>query len=217
MRKWILALAAMTLLAAACAEEDDHPPTGSPTETPAETPDGRRVHGRSTRRISSRTAPHGRHRPPGVPAVVRREERGGLRVEVRRLHRGPAQRRGLRERRSRTRSPSRWASPRTRWTGSRSASTSRTSRARRTSTSPSQQISILPKRDEAVDFSDGYYDVNQALSRTKGTPIARRHDARRSSRTSSSAPRSARPASTRSRSSCSRPRSRRSTTTSTSR
>jgi polar amino acid transport system substrate-binding protein len=33
------------------------------------------------------------------------------------------------------------------------------------------QISITKKRDEAVDFSDGYYDVNQALIVLKGSPF----------------------------------------------
>ena len=34
------------------------------------------------------------------------------------------------------------------------------------------QISFVPARDEAVDFSDSYYDVNQALVAVQGTPIA---------------------------------------------
>jgi polar amino acid transport system substrate-binding protein len=34
------------------------------------------------------------------------------------------------------------------------------------------QISYRPQRDEAVDFSDSYYDVNQALVSLSGTPIA---------------------------------------------
>jgi polar amino acid transport system substrate-binding protein len=34
-----------------------------------------------------------------------------------------------------------------------------------------QQISYLPERQEAVDFSEGYYDVNQALVSVKGSPI----------------------------------------------
>ncbi|HEX2294555.1 MAG TPA: ABC transporter substrate-binding protein [Actinomycetota bacterium] len=34
------------------------------------------------------------------------------------------------------------------------------------------QISITEKREQAVDFSEGYYDVNQALVAKKGTPIA---------------------------------------------
>jgi polar amino acid transport system substrate-binding protein len=34
------------------------------------------------------------------------------------------------------------------------------------------QISYAPRRDEAVDFSDSYYDVNQALVAVQGTPIA---------------------------------------------
>jgi polar amino acid transport system substrate-binding protein len=35
-----------------------------------------------------------------------------------------------------------------------------------------QQISYLPERMESVDFSDGYYDVNQALVSVEGSPIA---------------------------------------------
>ena len=34
------------------------------------------------------------------------------------------------------------------------------------------QISITEERDQAVDFSDGYYDVNQALVALKGSPVA---------------------------------------------
>ena len=33
-----------------------------------------------------------------------------------------------------------------------------------------QQVSILPKREEAVDFSTGYFDVNQALIANDGSP-----------------------------------------------
>ncbi|HYZ12669.1 MAG TPA: ABC transporter substrate-binding protein [Actinomycetota bacterium] len=35
-----------------------------------------------------------------------------------------------------------------------------------------QQISYVPERDEAVDFSDSYYDVQQALVSVEGSPIA---------------------------------------------
>jgi polar amino acid transport system substrate-binding protein len=34
------------------------------------------------------------------------------------------------------------------------------------------QVSFKPARDEAVDFSQSYYDVNQSLVALKGTPIA---------------------------------------------
>ena len=34
-----------------------------------------------------------------------------------------------------------------------------------------QQISYLPERDEAVDFSESYYDVQQAVVSTQGSPI----------------------------------------------
>ena len=35
-----------------------------------------------------------------------------------------------------------------------------------------QQISYLPERAESVDYSDGYYDVQQALVSVRGSPIA---------------------------------------------
>jgi polar amino acid transport system substrate-binding protein len=35
-----------------------------------------------------------------------------------------------------------------------------------------QQISYLPERTEGVDFSESYYDVNQALVSVQGSPIA---------------------------------------------
>ncbi len=35
-----------------------------------------------------------------------------------------------------------------------------------------QQISYLPERADGVDFSEGYYDVNQALVSVQGSPIA---------------------------------------------
>jgi len=35
-----------------------------------------------------------------------------------------------------------------------------------------QQIEYTPKRDEAVDFSEGYYDVTQAVVSVKDSPIA---------------------------------------------
>jgi polar amino acid transport system substrate-binding protein len=34
------------------------------------------------------------------------------------------------------------------------------------------QISVTDERDRAVDFSDSYYDVNQALVAVNGTPLA---------------------------------------------
>ena len=42
-----------------------------------------------------------------------------------------------------------------------------------------QQISYSDKRAEAVDFSDGYFDVNQALIAERGFTGDRRHHARR--------------------------------------
>ena len=45
-------------------------------------------------------------------------------------------------------------------------------RARRPSTSTSTRSRTRRAREAAVDFSDSYYDVNQALVAVKGTPIA---------------------------------------------
>ena len=58
------------------------------------------------------------------------------------------------------------------------------------------QISITPKRAERVDFSDPYYTAPQAVVSLKTSPTARRHLAVATSRTRSSASRSARRAST---------------------
>ena len=42
-----------------------------------------------------------------------------------------------------------------------------------------QQISYAPERDEAVDFSESYYDVNQALVSTQGLSDRGGHHDRR--------------------------------------
>jgi polar amino acid transport system substrate-binding protein len=36
-----------------------------------------------------------------------------------------------------------------------------------------QQVSVTPERKQSVDFSDSYYDTNQALVAIKGTPITK--------------------------------------------
>ena len=41
------------------------------------------------------------------------------------------------------------------------------------------QVSINEERDEAVDFSDGYYDVNQAIVGFDDSRRDRRHHGRR--------------------------------------
>ena len=74
------------------------------------------------------------------------------------------------------------------------------------------QISVTEERDRAVDFSDSYYDVNQALVGLAGTPITERDHARRLSPITSSVRRSGRRASSTSRTRSS-PRRRRASTT----
>ena len=59
------------------------------------------------------------------------------------------------------------------------------------------QVSISAERKKAVDFSSGYYDVRQAVIALKGSKAATATSSP-TSRTRSSAPRSARPAWTRS-------------------
>ena len=102
--------------------------------------------------------PDHRHGHAGVPAVLRGrrpDQRQGLRVG-----------RGVRGRRAVS------ASRRTRSRGSSCRSTSPTRPATRTSTSTSTRSRSRPKRQKAVDFSDGYYTVNQAVVALEDSPIA---------------------------------------------
>ena len=61
---------------------------------------------------------------------------------------------------------------RTRWPSSRWRSTSRSRPATKDFDFVLQQISYEPERDDAVDFSDSYYNVNQALVSAEGTDVA---------------------------------------------
>ena len=79
------------------------------------------------------------------------------------------------------------------------------------------QVSYNAERAQAVDLSDGYYDVAQAVVAAKDSDALEGDHDRRVSRATSSAPRSARPASTRSTRSSPRDARRRSTTPTTSR
>ena len=49
----------------------------------------------------------------------------------------------------------------------------RSSRAKPPTTSTSTRSRSRPQRKQSVDFSDSYYDVNQALVAIKGTPITK--------------------------------------------
>ena len=77
---------------------------------------------------------------------------------------------------SRAPSPSRWpndsTSRRTMSGSSPSASTSRSLPETRTSTSRSSRSRTWRHRAKNVDFSEGYYDVSQALVSVRGSPIA---------------------------------------------
>ncbi len=123
----------------------------------------RRRDGLRLRRVPRRRLLRGRHPDRGhrlrlhVPAVDPEPEAG----------------RPARDSRARWRTRSRpgWASPTTTCTGSPCRSTGPTRPVRRTSTSTSTTSPSPPERDQAVDFSDGYYDLTQALMVLKGSPI----------------------------------------------
>ena len=74
--------------------------------------------------------------------------------------------------------------------------TTRSRRAPRPSTSYINQVSYKPERAEAVDLSDGYYNLNQARRRAEGQPGREGEDAGGPEGLTSSAPRSARRATT---------------------
>ena len=187
MRKFLLGLAVIAIVAAACAPEDDttdEPTDGGTTEpAPVDAATLRRRRGARERRH-----PHRRHRQSGVPAVV------GRRRRPRRTTTGSSTTRtcsrGSRVRRSGAVRRATRVHPPTRSSSCRCPFNKSFAPGPKDFDFVVQQISYSDKRAEAVDFSESYYDVNQALvSRRR----ARRSTARRRSpscRTPSSVPRS---------------------------
>ncbi len=145
MRKWILTLAAMTLLAAACAEEtppadgDTHRSSAEENQTAAD------VHGRVPCGPLRARHAHDRHRQPRVQPWYGGKSDAGSEWKS---ATSPATRTAARDTRARSRTtwPRRWASPRPGGLGRASRSTSRSRRAPRTSTSPCNRSPIT---DEA--------------------------------------------------------------------
>ena len=114
--------------------------------------------------VSPRVA-HDRHRQPGLPALVP-GRRGRAVGPDRRRRRSSATRP-----RSPTRSPSSSVSPTTRCAGSSFPSTTRSTGAEELRLR--HQSGLLPaERDKTVDFSDSYYDVEQAVVTLKGSEFA---------------------------------------------
>ena len=144
-------------------------------------------HGHQDRRHA-----HDRRRQPGLPAVLPAVRSGHP------IRGSSATRRTASGSRAAPRgpSPATWASSATPSPGSRSPFNNAIQPGPKDFDIYLSQVSFSDERAQAVDLSDGYYDVNQAVVAREGhAPLQGHHD-RRASRTSSSAPRSARRAST---------------------
>ena len=169
MRKFLIGLVAMGFIAVACGSNNDTGAgaTGSSGPTGAtSSPTAAQTAADCAQSVTPHHAGHpdGRHRQPRVPAVLRGRHHEGLAVEAQR----PEHRQGVRERRRlRGRQAGSGSAP-TRSSGSSPRS------PRPTRPAPSdwdfaiEQISYSAKRAEAVDFSDSYCDVNQALVADEG-------------------------------------------------
>ena len=172
----------------------------------------RRVRGGDPAAADRRQAHH-RDRQPGLPAVLRRERRRPARP----LRGSSATRPTARASRapSRTPSPTSWASPRTRSQWTYVPFDNSFKPGPKTFDIDINQVSDTARARAAVDLSDGYYFVNQAVVVAGREPDRQGHHRSPISRASSSAPRSGRRASRRSPTSSSRPPSRASTTRTT--
>jgi polar amino acid transport system substrate-binding protein len=156
-RKWILLISALTMLAAACSEEETPPAAGgSPTSPAAQETAASCAEGHAAEFTEAGTLTVGTDFdfmfPPWI--LNRKPESGkgfesALAYEV-------ASRMGFSE------SQVHWVSV-----------------PFNNSYAPGSKdfdfdvnnISVTPERDQAVDFSDGYYDLTQALMVLKGSPI----------------------------------------------
>ena len=122
---------------------------------------------------------HDRHGEPGLQAVVRRQQRPRLRLEVRRSTPAiPTAAKGY-EARSPTRSPSSSGSRRTRSVARYPVQQVVRARARRTSTSRCNRSRSREERAEAVDFSDGLLRREPGADRRQRLACDRRDHARR--------------------------------------
>ena len=175
MRKFLIGLMALAVIGVACSNDDTagaSGPTGATSPRPARpAPRRRPVRAREPEPPHGRNA-HGRHRQPRVPAVVRRHGTYGPWKASPTA--APATRRAARasRARSRTRSPSKLGlDRRTRSRGCRCTFNESFKPGDKDFDFDINQISYSPDRAQAVDFSESYYDVYQALVALKGTPI----------------------------------------------
>ena len=166
-RKFLLGLAVLAIVAAACAPEDDttdEPTDGGTTEpAPVDAADLRR-----RRRHGERRRPDGRHRQSGVPAMVGGRAPTDANDEWE--FNDPYLLEGF-EGRGRSAWPSNSGSPPIRSSSCRMPFNKSFAPGPKDFDFVVQQISFSDKRAEAVDFSESYYDVNQALGRVKGSAI----------------------------------------------
>ena len=156
-RKWILALSALALLGAACAPEEKTPPAAEPTQSPAN----------AMTAASCATQHEADFFEPGTltvgtdfdfmfpPWILKRDPKSGKGFESAVAYE-VALRMGFSE-------------PQVNWVS--------VPFNRSYAPGPKRfdfdinNISVTPEREKAVDFSDSYYDLTQALMVLKGSPI----------------------------------------------
>ena len=172
MRKWIVALAAMTLLAAACAEETPPADGGEPTESPAEEMTAAAcADSHASDFFEEGTLTIGTDVPAFQPWVAGTGEEGAWEGVPDEGTGNPYSGEGyesavayaIAEQMGFTEDQVEW-----------------TVVPFNNSYAPGpkefdfdiNQVSVTPEREGGATFSDGYYDVSQALVVNKGTPIA---------------------------------------------
>jgi polar amino acid transport system substrate-binding protein len=172
MRKWFLALAAMTLLAAACAEETPPAGGGTPTESPAEEMTAAAcAESHASDFFEEGVLTVGTDVPAFQPWVAGTGEEGAWEGVPDEGTGNPYSGEGyesavayaIAERLGFTRDDVTW-----------------TVVPFNNSYAPGpkdfdfdiNQVSVTPERETGTTFSDGYYEVSQALVVNKGTPIA---------------------------------------------
>ncbi len=153
-------IASLGLVAAGCGDDEETLGFGQETRRASRPRTARPTSSRRSRPTRSRSRPTTRRSRPTSRTTTRPTARAS----------SP---------RSPTRSPRSSASPRIRSSGSSSRSTAPTRPGPKDYDFDINQISITPKRAEAVDFSSPYYEAKQAVVALKDSPDRRRHLARR--------------------------------------
>jgi polar amino acid transport system substrate-binding protein len=172
MRKWILTLAAMTLLAAACAPEEETPPGGSQTETPADDVTAAEcTESHAADLFTEGSLTIGTDQPVFQPWFGGKGKYSDWEANPDFGIGNPASGEGY---------ESEVAYAIAELMGFSDDDVVWTPLGFNESYKPGPkdfdfyigQVAILPERAEAVTFSDGYYHASQALVAKKGTPIA---------------------------------------------